>query len=48
VTKTSGSFASDQSLLEPFYLALRHISKRWTMPICDWKAALIRFTIQFE
>jgi hypothetical protein len=26
----------------------RNISKKWTMPIRDWKAALNRFTIQFE
>jgi putative transposase len=31
-----------------FYLALRNISKKWTMPIRDWKAVLNRFTIQFE
>lgn len=27
---------------------LRNISKRWTLPIRGWKAALNRFTIQFE
>jgi putative transposase len=31
-----------------FYLALRNISQKWTLPIRDWKAALTRFTIQFE
>jgi len=31
-----------------FYLALNNISKKWTMPIRDWKAALNRFAIQFE
>ena len=30
-----------------FYLALRNISQKWTLPIRDWKAALTRFTIQF-
>lgn len=30
------------------YLALRNIRKRWTLPIRDSKAALNRFTIQFE
>jgi hypothetical protein len=35
-------------LLKLFYLALRNISRKWTMPIRDWKAALTRFTIQFE
>jgi transposase-like protein len=31
-----------------FYLALNNISMKWTMPFIDWKAALTRFTIQFE
>ncbi|MBO9766063.1 hypothetical protein, partial [Xanthomonas phaseoli] len=31
-----------------FYLALRNISNKWTLQIRDWKAALNRFTIQFE
>ena len=30
------------------YLALKNISKKWTMPIRDWKAVLNRFTIQFD
>ena len=46
LTKNRGSFPSDEALLKLFYLAL-HISKKWTMPIRDWKAALTRFTIQF-
>jgi putative transposase len=48
VTKNRGSFPSDEALLKLFYLALNNISKKWTMPIRDWKAALNRFTIQFE
>jgi putative transposase len=48
VTKNRGSFPSDDALLKLFYLALKNISKKWTMPIRDWKAALNRFTIQFE
>lgn len=48
LTKNRGSFPSDEALLKLFYLALRNISKKWTMPIRDWKAALNRFTIQFE
>jgi len=28
--------------------SVRNINKKWTMPIRDWKAALTRFTIQFE
>lgn len=48
ITKNRGSFPSDDALLKLFYLALANISKKWTMPIRDWKAALTRFTIQFE
>lgn len=47
ITKTRGSFPSDEAVLKLFYLALNNISKKWTMPIRDWKAALNRFTIQF-
>jgi len=48
ITKNRGSFPSDEALLKLFYLALRNICRKWTMPIRDWKAALTRFTIQFE
>ena len=48
ITKNRGSFPTDESLLKLFYLALNNISKKWTMPIRDWKAALNRFSIQFE
>jgi transposase-like protein len=27
------------------YLAIQNISKKWTMPIKDWKPALNRFAI---
>ena len=47
ITKNRGSFPSDEALLKLFYLVQQNISKKWTMPIRDWKAALNRFTIQF-
>ncbi|EOA06886.1 transposase mutator type [Herbaspirillum frisingense GSF30] len=47
LTKNRGSFPSDEALVKLFFLALRNISKKWTLPISDWKAALTRFTIQF-
>ncbi|MEZ7911455.1 MAG: transposase, partial [Propionivibrio sp.] len=46
--KNRGSFPSDEALMKLFFLALRNISQKWTMPIRGWKAALTRFTIQFE
>jgi transposase-like protein len=48
LTKHRGAFPNDEALVKLLYLALRNISKKWTMPIRDWKAALTRFTIQFE
>jgi len=48
VIKTRSSFPTDEAVTKLFYLALRNISKKWTMPIRDWKAALNRFSIQFE
>lgn len=47
LTKHRGAFPNDEALMKLLYLALRNISKKWTMPIRDWKAALNRFTIQF-
>ena len=48
ITKNRGAFSSDDALVKLFYLALANISKKWKMPLRDWKAALTRFTIQFE
>ena len=46
--KTRSLFPTDDAVSKLFYLALNNISKKWTMPIRDWKAALNRFAIQFE
>lgn len=48
VTKTSGSFPNNDSVFKLLYLALRNISKKWTMPIRYWKKALNHFVIMFD
>jgi putative transposase len=48
VIKTRASFPSDEAVIKLFYLALNNISKKWTMPLREWQAALNRFTMQFE
>lgn len=48
VTKTRGSFPNDESAIRLLYLALGNISKKWTMPIQNWGAALNRFAIIYE
>lgn len=48
IIKTHSSFPTDEAVSKLLYLALNNISKKWTMPLRDWKGALNRFPIQFE
>ena len=48
VIKTRGSFPSPEAALKLLFLALKHIAKKWTMPVQNWKAALQRFAILLE
>jgi len=48
VLRNHRSFPSDESVMKVIYLAIQNISKKWTMSIRDWKAALNRFAIEFE
>jgi putative transposase len=47
VTKKRGSFPTDDSVRKVLYLAMTRASKRWTMPIQDWPAAMNFFSIVF-
>lgn len=48
ITNNQSSFPSNDALLKLLYLTQANISKKWTIPLRDWKAALLRYTIQFE
>ncbi len=41
-------FPTDDSAKKVVYLATQQASKKWTMPIRNWKPALNRFMIEFE
>ena len=41
-------FPTDDSAMKVIYLAIREASKKWTMPIQNWKPAMNRFMIEFE
>lgn len=41
-------FPTDDSAKKVVYLAIQDASKKWTMPIRNWKSALNRFMIEFE
>ena len=48
VIKKRKIFPTDDSAKKVVYLAIQEASRKWTMPIRDWKAALNRFMIEFE
>lgn len=48
VIKKRKLFPSDDSAKKVIYLAIQEASKKWTMPIRNWKLALNRFMIEFE
>ena len=37
---------NDNAAFKVVYLAMLQASKKWTMPLKDWKAALNRFSIE--
>ncbi len=48
VLKNHRAFPTDESALKVIYLAIQNISKKWTMPIREWRPALNQFAIAYE
>ena len=47
-TRNRKQYPNAESALKLVYLAIHEASKKWTMPIVGWKAALNHFAILFE
>jgi len=47
-TKRRKLFPTDESAIKVIYLAINDASRKWTMPIRNWRTALNRFMIEFE
>jgi len=45
IIKMRGSFPNDEAAFKLLYLALRNASKKWTMPVQNWREAMNRFSI---
>ena len=45
IIKTRGSFPNEEAAMKLLFLALRRASKKWTMPVRHWKAALNYFRV---
>ncbi|WP_029456614.1 transposase [Dickeya zeae] len=40
-------FPTDDSVREVIYLAIQSASKKWSMPIQNWRLPMSRFIIEF-
>src|SRR5262245_16850294 len=48
IIKGRSAFPNDDAVYRLIYLGLEQISRKWTMPIKNWKAALEQFAILYE
>ncbi len=46
--KTRKLFPTDEAAIKVIFLAVESASKKWTMPIHNWKLAMNRFIIEFK
>jgi putative transposase len=47
-TRNRKQYPNEESALKMVYMAIREASRKWTLPIKNWKAALNHFAILFE
>jgi len=45
--RNRGHFSTEDGIMKVLYLAIRGVSRKWSMPIRDWKQALNHFAIMF-
>ena len=48
ITNNRAPFPNDESVFKLLYLELTNASRKWTMPIRDWRPALQQFAILFD
>ena len=48
LTRNRKIYPNEESALKIMYMAINEASKRWTMPIRNWRPALNHFAIMFE
>lgn len=45
VTKTKTAYPTDEALKKIIYLATVEASRKWTVPIREWKSCILQFAI---
>ena len=48
IIKTRGHFPSDEAATKLLWLALRNLTRRWTMPVRPWRAAMTQFAVLYQ
>ena len=48
IIKTRGHFPSDDAATKLLWLALRNVTRRWTMPVRPWRDAMTQFAILYQ
>jgi putative transposase len=48
VTKNKRVFPNDNAVFKSLYLAIDYMTKKWSMPVPNWNAAMAHFLIKFE
>lgn len=48
VTKNKRVFPNDNAVFKSLYLAIDYMTKKWSMPMPNWNAAMAHFLIKFE
>jgi putative transposase len=48
IIKTRGHFPTDEAATKLLWLALRNVTRRWTMPIRPWRDAMSQFAVLYQ
>jgi putative transposase len=48
IIKTRGHFPTDEAATKLLWLALRNITRRWTMPVRPWREAMSQFALLYQ
>lgn len=48
IIKTRGMFPTDEAATKLIWLALRNLTRRWTLPLRTWHAALMHFALLYD
>lgn len=46
--RNRGHFSTEDSIMKVLYLSIKSVSKKWSLPIREWKQVLNHFAIIFE